>query len=197
MELLDLFIVFMKIGFTSFGGMSMVPIINEEMLKHGWMNTTDVANIIAMAEMTPGPLGVNCATFAGIQVAGIIGGIIAVIGVLMPAFTTTLIVAIFYERFKDTRFMGNVLYVIRPICIGLMLAIICTMSLTTYLYYVPSFGDRLASFSKLHQELWAALDFKNIIIGLLSLYLLLKQKKGVIFVICTAAVSGLALNMLF
>ena len=100
MELFRLFFVFMKIGFTSFGGMSMVPVINEEMLKYGWMSTDDVANILAIAEMTPGPLGVNCATFAGMQVAGVIGGIIAIFGVLMPAFTTTMIVAIFYQKLK-------------------------------------------------------------------------------------------------
>ena len=96
MKLISLFVVFMKIGFTSFGGMSMVPIINQEMLSHGWMTSEDVANILAIAEMTPGPLGLNCATFAGMQVAGVLGGIIAVLGVLTPAFTTTMLVAVFY-----------------------------------------------------------------------------------------------------
>ena len=100
MELFKLFFVFMKIGFTSFGGLSMVPIINEEMERHGWMSTEDVANILAIAEMTPGPLGINCATFAGMQVAGILGGLVAVLGVLMPAFTTTMIVAVFTRNSK-------------------------------------------------------------------------------------------------
>ena len=65
MVLLELFWVFMKIGFTSFGGLSMVPVINEQMLSHGWMTQEEVTNILAIAEMTPGPLGINCATFAG------------------------------------------------------------------------------------------------------------------------------------
>ena len=102
MELISLFVVFIKIGFTSFGGMSMVPIINQEMLSHGWMASEDVANILAIAEMTPGPLGLNCATFAGMQVAGVLGGIIAILGVLTPAFTTTMLVAVFYQKFKET-----------------------------------------------------------------------------------------------
>lgn len=190
MELIRLFLVFMKIGFTSFGGMSMVPVINEEMLRYGWMSTEDVSNIVAIAEMTPGPLGVNCATFAGMQVAGVFGGIIAVFGVLMPAFTTTMVVAIFYQKFKSTSFMGNILYVIRPICIGLMLTVMYTMSLTTYL-------NSTATASKNAISSWLlSLDWTGIFIAALSFYLLLRCKKGVIFVIVTAAFCGLGLQML-
>ena len=64
MILWELFITFCKIGFTSFGGLSMVPLINSEMLGHGWMTATEVSDIVAIAEMTPGPLGLNCAIFA-------------------------------------------------------------------------------------------------------------------------------------
>ena len=69
--LFQLFLAFAKIGFTSFGGTSMIPLIMEEMLSHNWMTADDVANIVAIAEMTPGSLGVNCATFAGTQTAGL------------------------------------------------------------------------------------------------------------------------------
>lgn len=181
MELFKLFFVFMKIGFTSFGGMSMVPIINEEMLRYGWMSTNDVANILAIAEMTPGPLGINCATFAGMQVAGIFGGIVAVFGVLMPAFTTTMLVAVFYQKFKSTSFMGTILYVIRPICIGLMLTVIYSMGCTTY--WTANGSAWLLS-----------PDITSILIGGISFYLLVCRKKGVIFVIITAALCGLLLH---
>ena len=197
MELIRLFLVFMKIGFTSFGGMSMVPIINEEMASHGWMSTDDVANILAIAEMTPGPLGINCATFAGMQVAGVIGGLIAVLGVLMPAFTTTLLVAVFYQKCKETRFMGNVLYVIRPICIGLMLSVICSMGNTTYWYAASEISSPFTA-SGVQLPLWLLrLDWRNLIVGGISFYLLLRKKKGVIFVIVVSAVLGLLLNLLF
>ena len=62
---LRLFTAFMKIGFTSFGGMSMIPVIMQEMKVNQWMTAEDLTNLIAIAEMTPGPLGINCATFAG------------------------------------------------------------------------------------------------------------------------------------
>lgn len=88
---LRLFTAFIKIGFTSFGGMSMIPVIMQEMKVNQWMTAEDLTNLIAIAEMTPGPLGINCATFAGMQTAGVLGGIAAVMGVLMPAYTLTLV----------------------------------------------------------------------------------------------------------
>ena len=99
--LFQLFLAFAKIGFTSFGGTSMIPLIMEEMLSHNWMTADDVANIVAIAEMTPGSLGVNCATFAGTQTAGVLGGTAAVIGVLTPTLTLTLAAALFFQKFLN------------------------------------------------------------------------------------------------
>ena len=87
MVLLELIWSFTKIGFTSFGGLSMIPLITSEVLSHGWMTASEVSDIVAIAEMTPGPLGLNCATFAGIKAAGIPGAIAANLGVLMPTLT--------------------------------------------------------------------------------------------------------------
>ena len=84
MVLLELFWSFCKVGFSSFGGLSMVPLINDEMLSHGWMTLTEVSDILAIAEITPGPLGLNCATFAGTRVAGVLGAVCASLGVLSP-----------------------------------------------------------------------------------------------------------------
>ena len=92
--LVQLFLSFARIGFTSFGGTSMIPLIMDEMSSHGWMTADELTNLIAIAEMTPGSLGVNCATFAGTQTAGAIGGLVAVLGVLSPAFTLTLAAAV-------------------------------------------------------------------------------------------------------
>ena len=84
MELFDLYLSFAKIGFTSFGGISMLPLIFNEVTSHGWLTASEVTDIVAIAEMTPGPIGLNCATFAGLRVAGVVGAIISVLGVLMP-----------------------------------------------------------------------------------------------------------------
>ena len=94
--LLEIFFSFVKIGFTSFGGLSMLSLITEEMLQHGWMTAREITDIAAIAEMTPGPLGLNCATFAGMKVAGVAGALAANLGDLTPTLTVGLLVAVFF-----------------------------------------------------------------------------------------------------
>ena len=119
---LQLFLSFCRVGFTSFGGLSMIAVINDEMLSHGWMTATEVMDILAIAEMTPGPFGYNCSTCAGMRVAGVPGAIIALIGVWMPTLTVCVLVAYFFEKFKASRFMTEALYAIRPACLGMIIA---------------------------------------------------------------------------
>lgn len=129
---LNLFLSFVKIGFTSFGGATMVPLINAEMLLRGWMTPAEVSDIVAIAEMTPGPLGTNCATFAGIRVAGILGALAANLGVLMPTFTLTILVGFFMSRFRESRLMEGMLTGIRPVCLGLVVSVMLTMGMESY-----------------------------------------------------------------
>lgn len=124
MVYVELFWVFALIGVTSFGGMSMVPLINAQMISHGWMTSTEVLDIVAMAEMTPGSLGFNCATFAGMRVAGIAGAVAANLGVIAPTFTLTCAACFFIEKFRDSRYLQDAMYGVRPVCIGLLL---CTL----------------------------------------------------------------------
>ena len=134
MLLLELFWSFMKIGLTSFGGLSMVPLINEEMIAHGWMNAAEVSDIVAIAEMTPGPLGLNCATFAGMRTAGIWGAIFANLGVLMPTLTICLVAAIFFKKFKDSRRMQQMMVGVRPVCIGMIVGVMISLAMSNYIY---------------------------------------------------------------
>ncbi len=132
MVYLQLFWSFLKIGFTSFGGLSMIPLISAEVLNHGWMTPSQVTDIVAIAEMTPGPLGLNCATFAGMQAAGISGAIAANLGVMTPAFTLTLLAGIFFQKFKDTPIMRRLLLGIRPACLGMILGMAVSMTISNY-----------------------------------------------------------------
>lgn len=129
---LQLFLSFLQIGLTSFGGLSMISVINQQMGLHGWMNVSEVADIVAIAEMTPGPLGINCATFAGLRVAGLPGALVAMLGVLTPTFTLCLLIGIFFQRFKQSDMMQNALYGIRPACIGLTFGAITSLTLSNY-----------------------------------------------------------------
>lgn len=174
MVYLELFLSFMKIGFTSFGGMSMIPLILEEMQAHGWMTAEDLTNLVAIAEMTPGPLGINCATFAGTQTAGPLGGIAAVIGVLMPAFTLTLLVAVFFTKFQKSKMMTEIMSFVKPICIAMILGVIVTLG-----------GENYFPEGRID---WIALG-----IGGLMVYLIQRRKWSVPKIIGSSAVLGIIL----
>jgi len=133
MTLVELFISFMKIGFCSFGGLTMIPIINDEVLSHGWMTMDEVLDIVAVAEMTPGSLGINCATFVGLRVAGAIGAIVASVGVMMPSLTLCMAAAHFVLRLKGNPYLESVLRGVRPVSVGMMLAMAVTLGQTTFL----------------------------------------------------------------
>lgn len=170
--LLQLFWSFCQIGFTSFGGLSMVPLINSEMLSHGWMNAGEVADIVAIAEMTPGPLGLNCATFAGMQVAGPAGALAASLGVLVPTFTLCAVAAVFFERFKNSAILKRIMTGVRPVCIGLILAVLVDLARSSYF----AAGTPVLS---------------GILIGALALLLLMRFKMSIPRVILIGAVLGL------
>ena len=132
MVLLELFVSFLKIGFTSFGGLSMIPLITSEMTAHGWMTASEVSDIVAIAEMTPGPLGLNCATFAGMRTAGLLGAIAANLGTLSPTLTVCLLAAIFFERFRKSSFMTRLMTGVRPACVGMIFGVVISLCTTNY-----------------------------------------------------------------
>lgn len=105
--LLDLFLSFLKIGFFSFGGTTMIPVINDEVLVHGWMTADEVMDIVAVAEMTPGSLGINCATFVGLRTAGILGALSASLAVMMPSLTLCMLAAHFIMKLKGNQIMEH------------------------------------------------------------------------------------------
>ena len=170
--LFQLFWSFCQIGFTSFGGMSMVPLINDEMVSHGWMNVSEVSDIIAIAEMTPGPLGLNCATFAGMRVAGILGAIISVLGVLAPTLTLCALAAVFFEKFKNSRALKNIMVGVRPAALGIIVAVMIDLSRTNYLVD-------------------GVFAWRTAVIALIAFYLLARRNWSVPKVIVLSALLGL------
>lgn len=173
--LLDLYLVFFKIGVCSFGGLSMIPVINEEMVRHGWMTLEEVADIIAFAEMTPGPLGINAATFAGMRAAGIPGAIAANLGVMTLALTLCLAAAACLARLRGNPYLERFTYGIRPVCIGVMLATCITM--------LPNYRGAAGSVSP-----------GAVVIGVVALLLLVKGKWSIPKVMMAAAALGLVLG---
>lgn len=170
---LKLFLSFLQIGITSFGGLSMVPLINEQMLTNGWMTSSEVSDIVAFAEMTPGPLGLNCATFAGMRVAGLLGALAANLGVAFPTLSITLIAAIFFVKFRDSKILKNAMCGLRPACLGLIVSVLLSLTLTNYL------------------DQAGAISYSSIVIGLIDIFFLFKLQLSVPLVIIFSGVAGI------
>ena len=174
LTLLKLFWSFLKIGFTSFGGLSMIPLISHEVVSNGWMNLSEVSDIVAIAEMTPGPLGLNCATFAGIKASGIPGAIVANLGVLTPTFPVAAVAAIFFQKFQKSHRMEEILTGVRPVCIGLIIGVIVSFCQTNYI-------------------IDSAISPQAILIGVIDLVLLFKWQVSIPKIILLSALLGLVL----
>ena len=173
MLLLKLFWSFVKIGFTSFGGLSMIPLISSEMTSHGWMNAHEVSDIVAIAEMTPGPLGLNCATFAGMRAAGVLGAFVANMGALAPTFTLCAVAAVFFDHFRDNKRLGQVMTGVRPACVGMVAGVVIDLARANY-YNV--FGE---------------VQVPSLMLGLVDLLLLLGFKVSIPKVLIFSAVVGI------
>jgi len=101
--LLDLFLTFAKIGaFTFGGGYAMLSVISDNCVeKKKWITSEDMMNITVIAETTPGPISVNCATFTGYRKAGILGALSATVGLVTPAFVLIYLISLFLDRFLE------------------------------------------------------------------------------------------------
>lgn len=110
----------------------MIPLIISEMNFHGWMTEAEVLDLAAIAEMTPGPIGVNLATFVGIRMAGLGGALIANLGICMPTFTLCAAAAVFIEKCKTNPIIQNLMKGIRPAALGLLAGAIVILGKSTF-----------------------------------------------------------------
>ena len=131
---LELFLTFLQIGAVSFGGgYGMISMIREQTLSHGWLTEEELLNMIAVAESTPGPIAVNMATFIGSTQGGILGSLLATLGVVLPSFIIILIISAFIRNLLKFAGVKAFLGGIRPVVVGLILATAATMLLSTLL----------------------------------------------------------------
>lgn len=120
---LRLFYEFFKTGlFAIGGGLATIPFLTDMSASTGWFTSAELANMIAVSESTPGPMGVNTATYVGFEVAGIPGAVIATLGLVAPSIIVILIIAAFLEKFRHNRYVEYVFYGLRPASTGLIAA---------------------------------------------------------------------------
>jgi len=172
---LKLFLSFMKIGFCSFGGMTMIPVINDEVLRYGWLTSAEVMDIVAVAEMTPGSLGINSATFVGLRTAGVLGALSASFGVMVPSLTLCALAARFILQMKGNKYLESAMRGVRPASLGMLLAAAVTLG-------IPTFAGT------------GVIAWNLVLIAVITGVILFKTKLSIPKVILIAAVMGLFLG---
>lgn len=121
---LSLFFEFFKTGlFAVGGGLATIPFLNEIAARTGWFTQDLLGDMIAIAESTPGPIGVNVATYAGFTTAGVLGGLVATVGLIVPSIIVILIVGTILEKFKNNPFVDRAFYGIRPMVVGMIASV--------------------------------------------------------------------------
>lgn len=173
LKIILLFLIFLKIGAFSFGGgYAMLPFIQQEFIhKYNFISNQEFLDLLALSQSTPGPIGINCATFIGYKVGNIVGSISATLGVIIFSVVCLTIISKLFDKFKDNPKIENLLVILRPITLGFILA---------------------ATFSSALDVPW---DLYSIIAFISSFYLLYTKKIGSISVIFIYGIIGMILFM--
>lgn len=117
----SIFTVFSKIGaFTIGGGYAMIPLIQKELERRGWMSEDELPDIIALAQSAPGVLAVNVAIFTGYRLRGVKGSIAAAAGTILPSFVAILLIAMVFSGYRDNPVVVRIFKGIRPVVVGLI-----------------------------------------------------------------------------
>ncbi|MDD6316251.1 MAG: chromate transporter [Clostridia bacterium] len=187
---LRLFIEFAKIGlFTVGGGMACVPFLLALSEKTGWFTQSQLLDMIAISESTPGPLGINMATYVGYTTCGILGSFIATMGIVLPTVLLVLCIAKFLQSFKDNKYVQGAMYGLRPASTGLIAAAGVSVAVLS-----------LVNIDAIKAGAWAqALDPKAIVMAAVLLVLTnyVKQTKKLhpVVFIAASAVVGVLLHL--
>ena len=118
---LELFIEFFQIGlFAIGGGPATIPFLMDLPSRHDWYEVSDVANMLAVSESTPGPIGINMATYAGYNAAGVLGGIVATFSLVLPSLIVIVLIAKLLDNFSKNMYVKSSFGMIRPAVTGLI-----------------------------------------------------------------------------
>ena len=178
---LELFLTFLMIGaFTIGGGYAMLPLIQEEVVSKGWIDSASIVDFVAVSESTPGPFAINMSTYVGAEMGGIFGAVCATLGTVLPSFVIILIVARCYDQFRQSKTVKGCMSGLKPAVVGLIAGAVVSVGVTAYF---PA-GVSLTAFSQIKTYL---------ALGISAAMLVLAFKKvHPIVIICISAVLGIA-----
>ena len=179
---LRLFFEFFKAGlFAVGGGLATLPFLYDMAEKIGWFTAETVMDMIAISESTPGPIGVNMATYAGFTTAGVLGSVCATVGLVFPSVIIIIFVYKMLEKFKGSKLVNDVFYGLRPAVAGLVGA-------AGFQAVYPCLIRLSGSFDA--ASLLSAIQWKGIILFAVLYFLIKKYKKHPLVYIAASAVVG-------
>ncbi|WP_096233493.1 chromate transporter [Thermoanaerobacterium sp. RBIITD] len=134
---LKLLFSFFKIGLFSFGGgYAMLPLIQQEVVNaNNWLTTKEFINVVAISQVTPGPVAINTATYVGYKVAGIIGSTFATVGVVLPSVIIILTMSKFFFKFRNNKYVDAAFTGLRPAVVGLIAAAAILVAYGSFIDY--------------------------------------------------------------
>ena len=186
-----LFWEFFKVGlFSVGGGLATLPFLYSMGAATGWFSAGDVANMLAVSESTPGPIGVNMATYVGFELMGLPGTLAATLGLVTPSFLVILAISAALKSFRNNRYVEAAFYTLRPASVGLIAAAgwgIFTLVLTDKAAYASS-GSLLSLFR------WESFALFTLLWVLTNLVKPLKKVHPAAF-LALAAVAGIVFRM--
>ena len=183
---LQLFWEFLKIGlFAVGGGMATLPFLQDLAEKTGWYSQSLITDMIAISESTPGPIGINMATYVGCNVAGFLGAVVATMGEILPAIVIVVTVSRYLEKFRGSKLVDAAFYGLRPAVTGLIAAA----------------GISVVQVAMFHFDLYRqtgvlmdAFDLKKIVFFVVAFAAIKKFKLHPVVYIACAAVVGILLS---
>ena len=188
---LRLFWEFFKVGlFSVGGGLATLPFLYSLGAKTGWFSTADVANMLAVSESTPGPIGVNMATYAGFDCAGVLGGIVATLGLITPSVIVIVLIAMALQAFRTSKYVDAAFYTLRPASTGLIAA----AGWSVFALVLVNLDAYRASYQLADLFQWKNLILFAVIWVLTNLVKPLKKLHPVVF-LALAAVVGIVFRL--
>ena len=188
---LRLFWEFFKVGlFSVGGGLATLPFLYSLGAKPGWFSTADVANMLAVSESTPGPIGVNMATYAGFDCGGVLGGVVATLGLVTPSVIVIVLIAMALQAFRTNKYVDAAFYTLHPASTGLIAA----AGWSVFALVLVNLDAYRASYQLADLLQWTNLILFAVIWVLTNLVKPLKKLHPVVF-LALAAVVGIVFRL--
>lgn len=183
MTLFQLFLIFLFVGtFTIGGGLVAISIMQQIIVGAGLLTPEKFYNMVAISESTPGPIGINMATYIGCEKFGVIGGIVTTLGCVLPSLIIILIIAKYFKKFQEKKLVQGAFSGLRPAISG-MIAVAAWNVIEITVINIPKFTE---------SKIWYYLfNYPSLIFYLIGLFLLLKTKLHPLFVIIAGAIFGI------